>query len=352
METKERLCILVAGMHRSGTSALTRVLGLVGAGLPRTPLKANAHNETGFWEPEPIVLLHEELLREIGSRWNDVGRVDLSILNPERLRHYKAKIVRILSDQYGDSRVFVVKDPRICLLVPLWVEALKDAGVGVRFVLPLRDATEVARSLAARDLSSMQHGYMMWLRHLLEAEHATRGHRRIFVHYSDLLRDPVATAADLAARLLDDESGVTAEARRAVDLFVDGKLRHQVATSTEFPLGLGYWLAGTFDSYARLVLRQDDEAAKRQLDLLRADFDRACDAFLPVLEPRERLLDAAAQEIAALKQGVADRDAALLQQADALKAYEATLDDVFRSTSWRVTAPLRVAGNLIKRRPT
>lgn len=346
------MCILVAGMHRSGTSALTRVLGLVGAGLPRNPLKANAHNETGFWEPEPIVMLHEELLREIGSRWNDIGRLDISGLSPERLRHYKAEIIRILREEYGDSRVFVVKDPRICLLAPLWIEALTDAGIGVRFVLPLRDATEVARSLAARDLSSMQQGYLMWLRHLLEAERASRSHRRVFLHYSDLLQDPVAVAADLAARLLDDKSGMSAEAKRQVGLFVDGKLRHQVAETMGQPRGLDHWLAATHGAYAELVRRPDDEEAEQHLDLVRADFDRACDAFLPLIEPKERLLEAAAQEIAALKQSIADRDAALVRQAEVSKAFETALDEVYRSTSWRVTAPLRATGNLVKRRPT
>lgn len=338
-------------MHRSGTSALTRVLGFVGAGLPRNPLKANAHNETGFWEPEAVVLMHEALLSEIGRRWDDIGPLDISGLNPERLRHYRCEIIRILREEYGDSRVFVVKDPRICILAPLWIEALREAGIGVRFALPIRDATEVARSLAARDLSSMQQGYLMWLRHLLDAEHASRGHRRIFVHYSDLLNDPAAITADLASRLLDDETGMTADARRQVGLFVDSKHRHQVATSTELPRGLDRWLAATADAYAKLVLRPDDEEAQRRLDLVRAEFDRACDALMPLLRQRELLLQAAVQDAATLRQGLADRDAALMQQSQTVKALETTLDAIQRSTSWRVTAPLRTAGNMLKRQP-
>lgn len=348
-----RVCILVTGMHRSGTSALTRVLGFIGAGLPRNPLKANAHNETGFWEPEPIVLLHEELLREIGRKWNDLGRFNLSALGAERLRHYQAAIIRILDEEYGSSRIFAVKDPRLCVLAPLWITALATAGIGVRFVLPIRDAAEVAHSLAKRDLSSIRQGYMLWLRHVLDAEHASRCHQRIFVRYSDLLRDPPAVAASLAVRL-PDELSMSAEAGRLAASFIDGKLRHHVAAAADPPQadGLEDWLAATHDSYARLVSNPDDGMAQRQLDRLRAEFDAACNAFVPLLRSTEHLLDASAQEAAMLKQGIADRDSTMAQQAEKLTEFRSTLDSVYRSTSWRVTAPLRAALSLVKRQPT
>ena len=41
--------ILVLGMHRSGTSALTRLLVLLGAAGPRETMAANADNPRGYW---------------------------------------------------------------------------------------------------------------------------------------------------------------------------------------------------------------------------------------------------------------------------------------------------------------
>ena len=46
-----RRVILVLGMHRSGTSVLTRLLALCGGDLPKTVMKPNYANPTGFWEP-------------------------------------------------------------------------------------------------------------------------------------------------------------------------------------------------------------------------------------------------------------------------------------------------------------
>jgi hypothetical protein len=51
--------ILVAGMHRSGTSALTRALNLAGVPLPGNLMPADTENEDGFWEPLDLVRIHE-----------------------------------------------------------------------------------------------------------------------------------------------------------------------------------------------------------------------------------------------------------------------------------------------------
>ena len=64
--------LLVLGMHRSGTSALTRTLSLLGAALPQQLMGAKEENNAlGFWEPQAVYELNEALLRQLGSRWDD-----------------------------------------------------------------------------------------------------------------------------------------------------------------------------------------------------------------------------------------------------------------------------------------
>ena len=48
----QRRAVIVLGMHRSGTSALTRVISLLGADLPSSLMPANLSNEAGFFEFE------------------------------------------------------------------------------------------------------------------------------------------------------------------------------------------------------------------------------------------------------------------------------------------------------------
>ena len=67
----ERICLLVLGMHRSGTSAVTRVLSIAGAKLPASLMGPGRGNEVGHWESDALATYNDELLSQLGSRWGD-----------------------------------------------------------------------------------------------------------------------------------------------------------------------------------------------------------------------------------------------------------------------------------------
>src|SRR5215469_14980748 len=66
-----RQAILVLGMHRSGTSALSRVLNLLGARLPSNliPVEPGVGNDAGHWESADFVVIHDGVLESNGSSW-------------------------------------------------------------------------------------------------------------------------------------------------------------------------------------------------------------------------------------------------------------------------------------------
>src|SRR5690348_156745 len=71
--TTDRRAFVVVGMHRSGTSAMTRTLSLLGAALPKGLMPAaENNNEAGFWEPQPVADLNDEILQALDSEWDDV----------------------------------------------------------------------------------------------------------------------------------------------------------------------------------------------------------------------------------------------------------------------------------------
>lgn len=110
-KASRKTCILVLGMHRSGTSALTRVLSLLGASLPREMYGPTEDNEAGHWEPKRLVDWNDRLLTELGSSWIDWQDLDFTRLAADARRQLRSDIGDILSSQYGDSQLFVVKDP-------------------------------------------------------------------------------------------------------------------------------------------------------------------------------------------------------------------------------------------------
>ena len=69
---EDRRAIFVIGMHRSGTSALTRVLNLLCADVGRRLMSPHPEHPTGFWEHLDLVTLNDRVLRGLGSKWDAV----------------------------------------------------------------------------------------------------------------------------------------------------------------------------------------------------------------------------------------------------------------------------------------
>jgi hypothetical protein len=116
---RQRRAVVVAGMHRSGTSVVARVVSRLGLSLPKTPVGARPSNEFGHWgESERVRSLHDELLASAESSWDDVSPFPESWLGSPAADDYRARMVETLREEYPASASFVIKDPRICRLVP------------------------------------------------------------------------------------------------------------------------------------------------------------------------------------------------------------------------------------------
>ena len=147
-----RAAILVAGMHRSGTSAVTRVVSLLGARLPEALMPAvPGNNERGFWESSELHRLHERILQAAGSSWDDFSAFPESWLGSHQAIGFRAALAGFLRDNFEAAPLFVIKDPRMSRFLPLWLGVLEDFGAAPKIIIPIRNPLEVAKSLAARD---------------------------------------------------------------------------------------------------------------------------------------------------------------------------------------------------------
>jgi len=259
-----RIAILVLGMHRSGTSALTRLIGHLGAALPADAIEAHADNARGYWESAAIVKADDQLLRVARSSWFDPRPLDLSRLEASALRSRKDRIWEAVTAAFGDAPLMAIKDPRQCRFVPTIVETLAEHGVASRAVLMLRDPQAIARSVAKRDGTTPAFAQLLWLRHMIDAERATRGLHRAVVDYDAMLAD----WRDAAARLLPLTGGTIpeGEAAAAIGEVIDPSLRHHAGEggpTIEQPLaGI---VAAVREGLAALVVC-DDDATRAVLD--------------------------------------------------------------------------------------
>jgi hypothetical protein len=283
-----RQAILILGMHRSGTSALARVLGLCGGTLPRDTWSPDEHNTTGYWEPAPIVTLHDEILRSADSSFDDVGVPRPGWHSSVAASGFGERLAEALESAYGNAPLWVVKDPRMCRLVPLWEDVLARLEVVPLAVIPVRSPLEVAASLAERDGFPVAKSLLLWLRHFLEAEVATRGMRRSFVSYDALLEDwrqvVNKIGRDLAlAWPLPPEDGAP-----QVESFLDLRVRHHALSERE-PAAhpeVGAWVGTVYDWAVEAARHRPPATAP--IDAVRASLSIADATFLPLLSEFKR----------------------------------------------------------------
>jgi hypothetical protein len=188
-------------MHRSGTSALAGVLAKMGADLPQDLMPANEFNPDGYFESLLAYKLNDALLGSAGSSWDDWHAVNMDWYGSPRKQEYILRAQEMLTQEFGASSVFVLKDPRICRLVPFWNEVMEEVGITPRFVCTHRNPVEVAASLTRRNGWTESQGLLLWLRHVLDAEADSRGRKRAFVSYDRLLSDWRGTIGRIGADL-------------------------------------------------------------------------------------------------------------------------------------------------------
>ncbi|MCB2081818.1 MAG: glycosyltransferase, partial [Rickettsiales bacterium] len=185
----EQHAVLVLGMHRSGTSVLARLCNLLGAEIGTALLPARKDNEKGFWEHAEIVDLHEHVLPTLTTAWDDPRELPADWWQDSRLVPYKKKLKQLLKQEFADAPLWIVKDPRLSILMPMWQDILQELQVTPHVLIMLRSPAAVAKSLMKRDAFTAEKALMLWCRYMLDAERATRHMPRSFVAFDALLND-------------------------------------------------------------------------------------------------------------------------------------------------------------------
>ena len=219
--------ICIAGMHRSGTSMITRLLNLCGVDLgPETDISAAAvDNEAGFWENYHFVRLNEEALVLLGGGWDLPPTLSEGWeLRDEmvRIRDDAAELVR----GFSPDGIWGWKDPRNSMMLPFWKRLIPD----LKILVCLRNPLEVAQSLHERNHSSQAFSLNLWLMYYQQLLSCTRPAERVVTHYNAYFYNPQAELRRVLSLL---EISASSEAIEQACSTISARLRHSWVTTPE-----------------------------------------------------------------------------------------------------------------------
>lgn len=319
--------LLVLGMHRSGTSAVAGLLDSLGVRVPGELLPADAaSNPKGFWEHAGIVSLHERVLAALGSGWEDARNLPDEWWSRLELEPLRRELTHILLTEFAGVNPWVVKDPRLCRLLPLWRPVLAAQRLPAHALLVVRDPREVARSLRQRDGMAEDMAHLLWLQHVTESERWTRDLPRSVIAFDELLGNWEATLDRAMGELGLALPSRTDAARRAAAAFLAPELRHHAG---------------------------GDIPASGGIQELALACYEACLGAMPAGAMQAALEPIATETRAVARCGLPWLSNLIEEQRAHSHDVRVLMGEIARikgTVSWRITAPLRGVWNLVRPR--
>jgi hypothetical protein len=339
--------IVVLGMHRSGTSALSGILRLLGFDSGADLVRPNEFNPTGYWENRSVVRLNDRILSHLGKSWSDVFLLPYHLGDTDLRVVFEAEAKALLDEILSGKRTWVLKDPRMSMLIDFWLPYLCERNVS--FIHVVRQPLKVADSLQRRDGFPTERGLLLWFLQNLNAEFFTRGSNRCFINYEDCIRDWRGALGDAFRQL--DLRPVRSFDRAAADVerfIAQGWTRREKSVSSVSP-DIGCKLVGEAFETLRESGRLRESQIREHCDELMNRFRDSAALVLRTLaendirtelaEARKRIGVLASKEVA-LNRKVAElqKRKMLLTERDSFRVRELLSSGVWRF--WWLWVPL------------
>jgi hypothetical protein len=324
LDSARRPIVVVLGMHRSGTSLCSHILSMLGVDMA-DEVGVNRGNDKGHWERWEIMALQDEILALLNRGYrtpqHDFPLPPAWWAEPG-VRAVQTKIENFLSEKLKGKALFGFKDPRTARLLPMWLRIFKNLDLAPRFVLCLREPSQIARSLHERDGLDPAAGEYRALNYLADCFRYIPRHDLCIVNYEEWFGDYSNNLNGLMNFLAIEWEQSEVDLGAAVSAIVDPDLRH-----SEERLGVAKQpLVRSF--YNLAVVSRKDPSRRGEID----HFVNQFVAFQQLLWPFERTqreLSGIAARVPELVGGVAELAAALEANSAASQQREQALGEAF-----------------------
>ncbi|MET3698890.1 hypothetical protein SAMN05877753_110126 [Bacillus oleivorans] len=224
--------VCVLGMHRSGTSAITRALNIMGINLGESDklMEPGYDNPTGYWENTEIVDIHDSILELFSRTWDSPEPLPDNWWHCDEIIPLRDRLSEIVQTNLSNNELWMWKDPRTSLLIPVWLQIFKNLRITPLFVICIRNPLDVYFSLEKRNQLSKEISLKLWNLYTLSSLYWTHNKKRTIVHYDSLFYDIEGTLRKISNELTIPFPQNTDQMFRNINAFIDSGLRNSFSS--------------------------------------------------------------------------------------------------------------------------
>ena len=207
---RPKRCVLVLGMHNSGTSLLSILMH--GAGVPLGPhlllrdrMPEQRRPRYDYYEDADIVELQDQTLLDLQRHWSSY-RASWPLppaYHPSR-EQFRQQLQKLIPERLKHDSLWLVKDPRSAVLLEDWLLVLRQLQVEPRLLLVHRDPAYNIRSFSRKGKVPPLWAEALWQRTYQQALQAIRilpENAWAITRFEDLLQQPQDAVTELCAWL-------------------------------------------------------------------------------------------------------------------------------------------------------
>ncbi len=321
----QKRIIVVLGMHRSGTSVVTRALQVMGVDLGDHLMPGLPHNNPkGFWEDLDLNRINIQLMRCLSCGWDALEPLSSEVLLDEKLVPLKARAIELMREKTKNAGIFGMKDPRLARLMPFWKEVFEVCGLAPSYVIMVRNPRSVSDSLRTCYKFEREKAYYLWLAHVLPSILETEGTLGVVVDYDRLVVRPETEIRRLARALRLDGAIDPGEMEVFKNEFLEEKMRHACHSAEALVSDptVPSLVPPVFEKLEKLASDEisfDDTGVKDFFETVETRFRELAPAlrYMSQQDAREvcshRRMDEFRDRIAAFERSVVERDKRILE---------------------------------------
>jgi hypothetical protein len=214
---------MVVGMHRSGTSVISRSLGAFDISLGDNLMPGDGSNPKGFYEDMDTYELNEKLLGHIDQQWSTHEPLPIDAFSSMH-KTFSSEASDLIQRKMSNVNTFAFKDPRTSILLPFWKRVIEALDIQIKYVFVFRNPLSVLDSLFDRDGFTGEKTLLLWLKYNLLALGSIDINNSIFVDYDTAIGNIPKHLLRLSKFL---KMPINSEDKKILQYeFIDKSLRH------------------------------------------------------------------------------------------------------------------------------